>query len=213
MRLCAAFAVLCMLPVPAAAAPPGHRFLRDWPGLHRLDPAAPPGTFIVIDIAFQKLYFFRRGTLAQLWPVSTALHGTGERAGSDKTPLGAFVIQGKIGAGLPEFATLSRFGATGGIANPVFVTNDPAASDAITTRILTLQGLEPGWNEGGDVDTLARHIYIHGTADLGQLGTPASQGCVQLAPGAMLDLFRAVSPGTPVLIIPGNTAGIPGMAG
>ena len=35
----------------------------------------------------------------------------------------------------------------------------------ITTRILWLEGLEPGFNRGGNVDSHARYIYIHGTAD------------------------------------------------
>lgn len=201
-----------LVPAPAVAAPnwtsPSPNlvaaFLGDWPQLQALDPAARGETFIVVDVARQQLYLFKHGTLAASWPVSTAAAGTGEAAGSFKTPLGAFRIVRKIGKGLGEFATLSRHGPTGGAAAPVYAADDRAAGDVITTRILMLEGLEPGWNEGGDVDTLRRHIYIHGTADLGQLGEPASEGCVEMAPGAMIRLFRAVRPGTPVLITPGR---------
>ena len=35
----------------------------------------------------------------------------------------------------------------------------------ITTRIMWLEGLEPGFNQGGNVDTHDRYIYIHGTGD------------------------------------------------
>ena len=35
----------------------------------------------------------------------------------------------------------------------------------ITTRILWLEGLEPGINRGGNVDSHRRYIYLHGTGD------------------------------------------------
>lgn len=200
MAAAPARAALPQTPLSSTAAA---ALLMDWHQLLTQYPAANDKVFIAVDVARQQLYFFRNGVLADTWPVSTASRGTGERYGSFETPLGVFEISGKIGAGLPAFAVLDRHGPTGGIARPVFTPDDPAANEMITTRILTLTGLEPGWNEGGDVDTRARHIYIHGTADLGQLGQPASKGCIQMAPGAVIRLFRAVQPGTIVLIIPG----------
>lgn len=199
---------------PAPAAPLGPApgatmaYLSDWHSIQNLYSATNKNTFIVVDVATQQLYLFENGTLAAAWPVSTSSRGTGELQGSLETPLGAFEIVRKIGAGLPEFSILTRHGPTGGLVIP----GDSPDSDAITTRILMLKGLEPGWNEGGDVDTFKRHIYIHGTADLAQLGEPASEGCVQMAPGAVLKLFRAVQPGTLVLIMPGtgNLRQIPG---
>ncbi|MDE2238745.1 MAG: L,D-transpeptidase family protein [Rhodospirillales bacterium] len=178
-------------------------FVEDWHYLASLYDKVGCNVFVVVDVAKQQLYLFRNGDLADTWPVSTALRGTGELTDSFQTPLGAFQVVRKIGAGLPEFAVLDRHGPTGGVTAPALATHDLAASAEITTRILTLEGLEPGWNEGGDVDTLHRHIYIHGTANLGGLGQPASSGCVQIAPGAMIHLFRAVSPGTVVLITSG----------
>lgn len=191
-------------PGPGAAA----AFIQDWHSIQNLYSATNKNAFIVVDVAAQQLYLFENGTLAAAWPVSTSSRGTGELQGSLETPLGAFEIVRKIGAGLPEFSILTRHGPTGGLVIP----GDSPDSDAITTRILMLKGLEPGWNEGGDVDTFKRHIYIHGTADLAQLGEPASEGCVQMAPGAVLKLFRAVPPGTLVLITPGtgNLRQIPG---
>ena len=177
--------------------------MKDWHYLTALYRKAGANAFVVVDVAKQQLYLFKDDDLTDTWPVSTALRGTGELEGSFQTPLGAFEIVRKIGRGLPEFAVLNRHGPTGGVTAPVLAKHDPAASAEITTRILTLEGLEPGWNEGGDVDTLRRHIYIHGTANLGGLGKPASSGCVQIAPGAMIHLFRAVSPGTVVLITSG----------
>ena len=183
-----------------------------WPGLNALDPGVGANTFIVVNVARQQLYLFKHGARVATWPVSTSRYGTGERRGSFRTPLGLFMIARKVGAGLPEFAVLNRHGPVGWTATPVFASDDPAASRIITARILMLEGLEPGWNAGGNVDTYARHIYIHGTANLGQLGEPASEGCVQMAPGAMITLFRAVHRGTLVLILQNFSASpaIPG---
>lgn len=186
--------------LPGAAPGAAAAFLADWHGIQDLYSATNKNAFIVVDVAAQHLYLFEDGTFAAAWPVSTASRGTGERQGSFETPLGAFEIVRKIGTGLPEFSILTRHGPTGGLITP----GDPPDGNAITTRILMLKGLEPGWNEGGDVDTYKRHIYIHGTDELAQLGKPASKGCVQMAPGAMLQLFRAVEPGTLVLILPGT---------
>ncbi len=167
---------------------------------------------ILVDIARQKLYLLVHGQVRVSWPVSTAWRGVGNLLGSDRTPTGLFEIAVKMGAGLPEFAILNSQGPSGGVATPVFASHDLAASRFITTRLLVLEGLQPGWNEGGDVDTLARQIYIHGTANLGMLGQPASLGCVQMAPGAIIALSRAVPIGTLVLITPslGNPEIIPG---
>ena len=44
--------------------------------------------------------------------------------------------------------------------------------DWILTRILWLSGTEIGKNRLGDVDTMRRYIYIHGTPDSTALGVP-----------------------------------------
>ena len=148
------------------------------------------------------------------WRVSTSIDGTDQEARSDGTPLGVFRIARKLGTGLPLNAVLHDQAPTGRDAHPVHASDDPAASRLITTRILWLSGLQPGWNKGGDVDTYLRHIYIHGTANLGMLGRPASHGCVQMAPRAVIALYRDVPVGTPVAIISGmgRLAAIPGPA-
>ncbi len=70
----------------------------------------------------------------------------------------------------------------------------------ITNRILWLDGLEPGFNRGGNVDSHARYIYIHGTGDEPSLGRPASSGCVQLAGADLLPLYDLLPLGTLVWI-------------
>ena len=57
--------------------------------------------------------------------------------------------------------------------------------DAVLTRILALNGLEPA-----NANTRARYIYIHGTADTAHIGTPVSHGCIRLSPQDMLTLFE-----------------------
>src|SRR5947209_5746513 len=64
------------------------------------------------------------------------------------------------------------------------------AADLILTRILTLEGLEEGVNRGGDVDSLGRYIYIHGTNHESELGQAASHGCVRLSNADVVDLFE-----------------------
>ena len=72
--------------------------------------------------------------------------------------------------------------------------------DWILTRILWLSGREPGRNRWGDVDTMRRYIYIHGTHEYAELGKPGSIGCVRMANRDILELFEMVLPGTPVEI-------------
>jgi len=70
----------------------------------------------------------------------------------------------------------------------------------ITTRILWLDGLEPGFNHGGNVDSHARYIYIHGTGDQTTIGKPSSCGCVHLADDDLIPLFKELASGTLVWI-------------
>jgi len=84
-------------------------------------------------------------------------------------------------------------------------TSQPEFADAkITTRILWLEGLEPGLNKGfnGDVnvDSHARYIYIHGTANQTSIGKPTSCGCIHLADVDLIPLFDLLPSGTLVWI-------------
>lgn len=71
---------------------------------------------------------------------------------------------------------------------------------AITNRILWLEGLEPGLNQGGNVDTFSRYIYIHGVGDELTLGRPASHGCIHLAGVDLFPLYDCVPEKTQVWI-------------
>ena len=72
--------------------------------------------------------------------------------------------------------------------------------DVIMSRIMWLEGMEPGRNKGGYVDTYQRYIYIHGTNHEDQIGTPTSIGCIRMRNQDVVDLFRLVEVGSEVLI-------------
>jgi len=72
--------------------------------------------------------------------------------------------------------------------------------DVITTRILRLEGLQPGHNRGGDRDSRERYIYLHGTPDEERIGQPVSKGCIRLRNSDMLELFEQVRVGDALLI-------------
>lgn len=134
------------------------------------------------------------------YPVSTAANGTGEINGSFRTPRGRHIVRAKIGAGAPENSVFVRRRPTGEIWSP-----DLAAAhqgrDWILTRILWLSGREPGINRLGQVDTMRRHIYIHGSPDTVEMGRPGSIGCIRMRNRDVVDLFDLVQPYTPVDIV------------
>jgi hypothetical protein len=67
---------------------------------------------------------------------------------------------------------------------------DDSASDLVLTRILWLEGLEPGVNAGPGIDSHERFIYLHGTSQEHLLGTPASHGCIRLSNRDVITLFN-----------------------
>ncbi len=128
------------------------------------------------------------------FPCSTSRFGIGQIEGSNRTPLGLHRIAEKIGA---DAAAGTVFKAR----RPVGHTSQPEFAHAkITTRILWLEGLQPGFNRGGQVDSHSRYIYIHGTADQSSIGRPTSCGCIHLADSDLIPLFDLLSPGTLVWI-------------
>ena len=156
---------------------------------------------INIHIATQQLDLLDgAGNTLRSYPVSTAANGAGELNGSHCTPRGKHVVRAKIGAGQPENTMFVRRRPTGEIYTPELGAQFPER-DWILTRILWLSGCEPGFNRLGENDTMRRYIYIHGTPDSAQLGTPASHGCIRMRNADLIELFDLVSAGTPVEII------------
>jgi hypothetical protein len=124
---------------------------------------------------------------------STSRFGIGEVAGSNMTPRGLHRIAEKIGDGCPVGTVFKERKIVG-------YTFEGYPNALITTRIMWLEGLEPGFNRGGNLDSHDRYIYIHGTDDETTIGRPASHGCVHLAAEDLIPLYDKLPSGTLVWI-------------
>ncbi|PPD13482.1 L,D-transpeptidase [Methylophilus sp.] len=155
---------------------------------------------IEISIPQQTLTLFDdNGGQVARYAVSTAANGVGCVKNSGCTPLGAHIIRAKIGDGAAENTVFVGRRPTGEIFTPALKLEFPER-DWILTRILWLSGTEPGKNRLGNVDTMQRYIYIHGTPDETELGVPGSHGCVRMRNADLVELFDRVPVGTTVNI-------------
>lgn len=180
------------LPVPLAITLRNHRIL-------------PTRFILLVTVASQSMQLWQRSadrsataiapvySLTKRCRVSTSRFGIGQRLGSNRTPLGLHRIAAKIGGGQP-IGTVFRG------RQPVGFTWQGLPEAPIVHRILWLDGLEPGWNHGSDVDSFRRYIYIHGTSDELFLGRPASSGCIHVAVADLIPLYDLLPVGTLVWI-------------
>lgn len=125
--------------------------------------------------------------------ISTSKFGIGQIEGSNRTPLGLHRIAEKIGDGCEAGTVFKGRKVIGHL-------RDGLPLESITTRILWLEGLEEGFNRGGNVDTHSRYVYIHGFGDQESLGTPTSLGCIHLADADLIPLYDLLPSGTLVWI-------------
>jgi hypothetical protein len=125
--------------------------------------------------------------------ISSSKFGIGQTMNSNCTPLGLHRIAEKVGGGYPPGTVFRSRQAIGFTWQGL-----PAAT--IVHRIFRLEGLEPGFNRGGIVDSFERYIYIHGFADEVTLGRPASHGCIHLAALDLIPLYDWLPEGTLVWI-------------
>lgn len=169
----------------------------------RLRHVRPGGYLLFIRVASQTMDLYEHHGCTGwsksdwLWEnrylVSTSRYGTGNVANSRQTPLGLHEIARKAGMGHPPGTVFQGRQAVG-------YTWQGHPDAPIAHRILWLRGLEPGFNQGGMVDTFARYIYIHGVGDATTLGRPASIGCVHVAAADLIPLADRLSIGTLVWI-------------
>jgi hypothetical protein len=155
---------------------------------------APTKYVFTVNIAAQTAALYKDGWLEKNYVCSTSRVGIGETNGSYCTPRGLHRIAEKVGDGQPA-GTIFRDRAVIG-----YVSDLGVKAGTITTRIMWLDGLEPGFNRGGNVDTHDREIYIHGTGDQNSLGRPASIGCIHLADRDLIPLYDLLPSGTLVWI-------------
>jgi hypothetical protein len=154
----------------------------------------PTQFILTVNISRQTVSLFEDNKFIKKYPCSTSRFGIGQVEGSNRTPLGLHRIAEKIGGGQPAGTVFRSRQVVGSTSQPEF------AAAKITTRIMWLEGLEPGFNQGGNVDSHARYIYIHGTGDQASIGEPTSLGCIHLADADMISLFDLLPSGTLVWI-------------
>ena len=154
---------------------------------------------IRISIADQALELSEDGKSIRRYRVSTSKNGAGEKNGSFCTPRGRHIVRAKVGDGAPVNTVFVKRRPTGEIYNAELGSRFPGR-DWMLTRLLWLSGCEPGFNRLGDVDTMRRYIYIHGSPDSAAMGAPGSIGCIRMHNRDLLELFDLVEPGTPVEI-------------
>jgi L,D-transpeptidase YbiS len=155
---------------------------------------------IEISIVKQTLKLLdNAGKVKVKYLVSTATNGVGCEKDSGCTPLGQHIIRAKIGAGSAPNTVFVGRRPTGEICTPELMAQFPNR-DWILTRILWLSGKEIGKNRLGNVDTMQRYIYIHGTPDSTDMRKVGSHGCIRMRNSDVIALFDLVEVGMPVFI-------------
>lgn len=154
---------------------------------------------IDISLRQQRLTLQNGTSLLASYPISSAANGAGCQKNSGCTPLGRHTVRAKIGAGAPINSVFVGRRATGELCTPALMAAHPER-DWILSRILWLSGSELGRNRLGEVDTMQRYIYIHGTPDSNELGKVGSHGCIRMHNADVIALFDLVAVGTTVLI-------------
>jgi len=153
----------------------------------------------LVKISEQKIYLFVGQQLEKQYSVSTSRYGVGQEQDSNKTPIGIHCVAEKIGADAQcgeIFLARQRTHQQACIEEKE-ISNE---EDCITTRILWLSGLEAGINQGANVDSYSRYIYIHGTHEEGLIGKPASIGCIRMKNQDVIELFDYLSESSLVII-------------
>ena len=137
--------------------------------------------------------------LNKFYVISSGKNGIGEAENSGKTPRGWHRIAEKIGAELPLNTVFIARQPTGEIYSSALALEHPER-DWILSRILWLDGLETGFNQGEGCDTYRRYIYIHGTPETEPMGVPMSHGCIRMRNEDIVELFDLIDVDAKVLI-------------
>ena len=153
-----------------------------------------------VSISEQKLELLNNEELVKAYSISTALNGAGCQKDSGQTPLGKHIVRAKIGANAPVNTVFVGRRPTGEVFNKHLAKEFPNR-DWILSRILWLSGGEKGVNRLGNVDTMQRYIYIHGTPDSEPMGVPISHGCIRMRNNEIIELFDLIDIQTSVEII------------
>ncbi len=149
---------------------------------------------MLVSVKDQKMALYNRGNRVATYPISTSKFGTGDRPGSNRTPIGEMEIARKIGGGQPMGMVFKGRRPTGEVLRP----NSPGR-DPIVTRILWLRG-----KESATRNAFRRYIYIHGTPEERKIGKPASYGCIRMRSRDIARLYDRVGVGAKVRVTHGS---------
>ena len=155
---------------------------------------------LFVYITEQKMYYIKEGGIVKTYVISSSSYGVGNKAGSNKTPIGLHKVKQKFGEKTPINGKMIGRVFYGNIAT-IYTDNTKSKTDDVCSRILWLVGLEEGLNKGEGIDSYNRYIYIHGTSEEGLLGKPASHGCIRMKNKEVMELYEKIKIGTLVLIL------------
>jgi hypothetical protein len=158
----------------------------------------PADRVLLVRIAPGTLQFFKSKILVKSYLVSTSKRPPSNVKHSLGTPRGLHEIAERIGAGQPPGMVFKSRVPTGRHFSEL---PGEQETNLITSRILWLRGLEPGVNQGGDVDTYERYIYIHGSNHDDRIGQPISAGCVLMRNADIVELYEDMRAGDQVWIL------------
>jgi hypothetical protein len=188
-------------PVPTAGVTPLSENVQEQLEAYGWSEKVGEGLGVWVDVARQRFAVIQGNKVTWEVPCATATAGTGSVSGSLQTPLGWHKVDSKLGDGAPWGQVFRSRIPTKEIWKP----GDDVKEDLVLTRVLWLDGMEPGKNKGKTadgvlVDSKERCIYIHGTNGEALIGTPSSHGCVRLFNDDVIKAFEMLPVGTPVLI-------------
>jgi lipoprotein-anchoring transpeptidase ErfK/SrfK len=147
---------------------------------------------IEISVSEQQLNLIEASKILKSYSISTAKKGMGCEKNSEKTPLGKHRIRAMIGKDEPINSIFVGRRKTGEIYNQQLAKQYPNR-DWILTRIIWLSGKEIGKNRLGNLDTMQRYIYIHGTPDTEPMGIAKSHGCIRMRNEDLIELFNNIT--------------------
>lgn len=162
----------------------------------------PTPHILVVDSKKQTLVVLHQDQIKKIYKISTSKRGLGQSINTFQTPRGLHRINEKIGEGIPLYGIFHKRQFVGTWQKQP---RHLHFRDYVSTRILRLEGLQPGLNRGKDhrgqiVDSERRGIYIHGTTMEWKLGFPSTKGCVHMSAKDVIHLFENVPTGTLVWI-------------
>ena len=151
---------------------------------------ASTGTELIVSIPDQTVVLVDGGKLITRYRVSTSKFGSGDSAGSYRTPVGTLFVSGKFGDNLPPGTVIKNRLPTGEV-----IAVDAPNRDAIVSRVIWLRGMEQQNAAAHD-----RCIYIHGTPEERNIGKAASYGCIRMRSRDIIALYDRVHIGMHVIV-------------